>query len=702
MMRTFFTIILFVLSVAVGYGQEIMRDTLSPITVTAGKVHKNTVFKVTDYDLKVTLSPLGEPDAIKYIQTLPGVASGIEGSSAIYVRGGNMGNNLISLDGIPIYGSSHLLGMASVFPSSMVDKTEFFVGGFTSEDANFSASHIKLHSKEGSFTDTTISFSVSNFLVSGDVSMPLGKNKMSLIASARYSPLGLEYKMIKPYISKSADFPDNVSTGVYDVFARLTYLVKSNHKLSLTAFHSNDMYDYTLVGKSYDYMQWGNIIVNGIWDYRINDGMFLKTNLAFNNFSSSQQQQKKTHSESINSTMMAVNSRMREFQFSSMASIDKENKDYQFGLSVKSTMFNPGSYTQTGIIEFESGNKFSNDMVMDNKSNSILSALNAQAEYTQKDKWLARVALRVNWFNNEKYNSIDPEVRLFGMYTFVPGWGVEVTADYLTQYYHTLEGIPAGWSLDMIVPSDKKNKPEKSLQLYAGTFANAGKMRFSIGGFYKIMDNLVYFTDASNFFNSSLTEWQDHIHIGKGTSYGVEFLAEKSGKRLTGRMAYTLSKTDRVYPDINYGKPIPFKFDRTHILNANLTFIMQKRERLEHGIIGTFILTSGHFETLRSSVYEAILPGFEHFSPDLFGMLDGTGDYYSHPNNYRMPTYMRADFGYYMNIKSVKTSHSLNVGVYNLTNRHNAYSLFWDADSVTWKKLSVWPIMPNFHYRISF
>ena len=195
-------------------------------------------------------------------------------------------------------------------------------------------------------------------------------------------------------------------------------MANPSHKISLTAFHSNDMYDYTLVGKSYDYMQWGNIIVNGIWDYKINDGMFLKTNLAFNNFSSSQQQQKKTHSESVNSTIMAVNSHMREFQFSSMASIDKENKDYQFGLSVKSTMFNPGSYTQTGKIEFENGNKFSNDMVMDNKSNSILSALHAQAEYSQKDKWLARVALRANWFHNGKYNSLDPEVRLFGTYTF--------------------------------------------------------------------------------------------------------------------------------------------------------------------------------------------------------------------------------------------------------------------------------------------
>ena len=254
----------------------------------------------------------------------------------------------------------------------------------------------------------------------------------------------------------------------------------------------------------------------------------------------------------------------------------------------------------------------------------------------------------------------------------------------------------------MIVPSDKENKPEKSLQVYCGTFVNAGKMRFSAGGFYKKMNNLVYFSEASSFFNSSLTEWKDHIQVGKGTSYGIELLADKGGERFKGRIAYTWSKTDRVYPDINYGRPIPFKFDRTHMLNANVSFVLGKNKGLEHGITGAYTLSSGHYETLRSSVYEGILPGFSSADEDASGLFSGSCDYYSHPNNYRMPMYMRADLGYYMNIAGAKANHSLNVGVYNLTNRHNAYSLFWDPDESTWKKLSIFPIMPNLCYKISF
>ena len=60
-----------------------------------------TAIRINTADLHRTASPMGEADPIKFIQTLPGVSTGMEGSSAYYVRGGNEGNNLTTLDGIP-------------------------------------------------------------------------------------------------------------------------------------------------------------------------------------------------------------------------------------------------------------------------------------------------------------------------------------------------------------------------------------------------------------------------------------------------------------------------------------------------------------------------------------------------------------------------------------------------------------------------
>ena len=54
--------------------------------------------------LRSVISPLGEGDPFKWVQSLPGVTTGADGTIALYVRGSNMGNNLFSLDGVPVYG----------------------------------------------------------------------------------------------------------------------------------------------------------------------------------------------------------------------------------------------------------------------------------------------------------------------------------------------------------------------------------------------------------------------------------------------------------------------------------------------------------------------------------------------------------------------------------------------------------------------
>ena len=62
----------------------------------------------------------GEVDVLKAIQLLPGVQSGSEGSAGMYVRGGGLDENLIMLDGVPLYNVSHAMGMFSVFNADAI------------------------------------------------------------------------------------------------------------------------------------------------------------------------------------------------------------------------------------------------------------------------------------------------------------------------------------------------------------------------------------------------------------------------------------------------------------------------------------------------------------------------------------------------------------------------------------------------------
>ena len=123
-----------------------------------------TVIPINSADLRRTASPMGEADPIKFIQTLPGVSTGMEGSSAYYVRGGNEGNNLTTLDGIPIYGTGHLLGLTTSYPSEIVSSQDFYAGGFPSDVGGYTSSLLQLTTSDGDFERTRSSLFVNNFL----------------------------------------------------------------------------------------------------------------------------------------------------------------------------------------------------------------------------------------------------------------------------------------------------------------------------------------------------------------------------------------------------------------------------------------------------------------------------------------------------------------------------------------------------------
>lgn len=171
-----------------------VRDSIRAARVIAGhsEVRDAGTRVVSLPGIRTMVAATGEADPIKYIQVLPGVSTGAEGSSAIYVRGSNIGNNLTTLDGVPIYGGSHLLGLASAYPSDIISSASFRNGGFRGTENNLTASHISLMTEHGSFSDSKWSLSASNFLLGATCSTPLVKDKVSLITSLRISPIGPE------------------------------------------------------------------------------------------------------------------------------------------------------------------------------------------------------------------------------------------------------------------------------------------------------------------------------------------------------------------------------------------------------------------------------------------------------------------------------------------------------------------------------
>ena len=91
------------------------------------------IVKINPELIKRSRLLFGEADIIKALILQPDVTSTGEGAGGFNVRGGNADQNLVLLDGAPLFNTSHLLGFyTSVSPDTVQDVT-LYKGGMPSE-----------------------------------------------------------------------------------------------------------------------------------------------------------------------------------------------------------------------------------------------------------------------------------------------------------------------------------------------------------------------------------------------------------------------------------------------------------------------------------------------------------------------------------------------------------------------------------------
>lgn len=661
-----------------------LNDTLSPAVLMADKTYAGmSISSVDPADLPVMASATGETEIVKYIQTLPGVATGSGGGSAYYVRGGNLGNNLQTLDGVPVYGASHLLGLSSSYPLEIISSADFQVGGFSSEEGNLSASHIKMTSRNGSYDKASSKAYASNFLLGAYATTPVIKDRLSLVASLRVSPVRFEYDALSGMVDDSFIF-DLKKASVYDAYGKLSWRISDSKNLSWSVFNTFDGYRYDMKDGSEDSMSWSNLVT--ILRYRQSFGRrsTMETTAAYNHFSNSQGMFKQMGQVGNN---LLLRSTLDEVSVHAMA-VSKLHRivSTQYGLKTRYAVFNPGS---ANIMESYGMFPKKSSTLKDNPCNSLMATLHGQVEIGKSEGSIIRLASRMNWQSSAGFA---PEFSALGRAAITEWCGLEASFDHLVQYYHTLEGIPLGWSLDMMVPATGNIGPEKATQCSAGAYLKVGGHYLSVCAYDKNMSGLLWYADASKIFDMSLAGWKDGVEAGTGTSRGIEVKCQKDGKVLRYKLAYTLSKTDRTFKNLNEGLPMPAKFDRRHIFNADMSLLAWSTDRLSLALGGLFTYQSGHWETVTAGSWydDNFVTGPVHI------------DFYTGLNNYQMPPYIRCDISADLKWSGKRHDQELSAGIYNVLNRHNPSWLSYNPDTRQWQQVSLLPVMPSFRYTIDF
>ena len=636
---------------------------------------------------------LGEVDVLKVLQLLPGVKSGGEGSSGLYVRGGGPDQNLILLDGAPIYNASHLFGFFSTFNADAIKNVELTKGGFPARYGGRLSSVIDINMKDGNMRKYNVEGSVgliaSKILIEG----PIWNEKTSFLFTARRTYLDL---LLGPIISAATIGEGSGGYYFYDLNLKVNHKFSDKDKLFLSLYKGLDNF-YFSTGSAFTgetsyggYLKWGNAIGSARWNHVFNNQLFCTTGLTYTQYLFGLGQElkdlKNDTKESAN-YFSGINDWAGKINFDYMPN---PNHNVKFGTNYIYHTF------KTGAEQYKTSGFDRNIDSISGNPDIFATELNLYAE----DDWRINPKLKINvgihaagfLVQNSFYKSLQP--RFTGRYLLPNNWSVKASYASMMQFIHLLSNSNVGLPTDLWVPATKLIKPQQSYQGafgFAKSFKN-NAFEFSAEGYYKEMKNIIDYLDGANFIGGS-NDWEKKVAQGIGWSYGAEFLIQKKKGKLNGWIGYTLSWTNRQFTQINEGKIYPYKYDRRH--DISIVAIYKLSNKLD--VSSTWVYGTGNAISLPLQSYAAVVdPG---------SSLNNEVQYYGGKNNYRMAPYSRMDVSVNKHKKKKWGRVTWSFGVYNLYNRQNPYFLYFARNQYgvqQLKQVSLFRLIPSISYSFKF
>lgn len=678
----------------------------------------------------------GEADIIKALQLMPGVQSGSEGNSGMYVRGGGPDENLFLLDGVPLYNVSHLGGFFSAFNTDAVKNVTLYKGSFPSRFGGRLSSVLDIAQNDGN--DRELHGNASIGLISAKFSLegPLVKERTTFSISARrtYAELLLIPLIMHFALDETADeSPDvagvnnaSIDAGYYfyDLNGKITHRFNDHSRL-YGSFYMGEDYVHgkvnTVTSLNEDMLMgfrngWGNLIGALRWNYTLSPKVFMNLSASYTQYKNTiigELEKREPNGGRSPSTMEGeYRSGIRE----ASARVDFDyapNPDHsiKFGTQLTRHWFTPE--VATGSVDYYDSIQMNGNFTLDSTIFSGVVPANEMTLFVEDD-WSITESLKLNvglhvsgfQVENSFYRSIQP--RLSGRMMLTDDLSIKAGYARMTQYVHLLSTTSVSLPTDLWVPVTDRVQPMESNQVAGGLFySRSGIADFSVEGYYKRMSNLIEYKDGATFFGST-DNWENLVVAGDGWSYGIEFLMQRDIGKLTGWVAYTWSRTmrqfDREGQVLNNGEPFPAKYDRRHDVSVVLSYKFNDRV----DVSATWVYSTGNAATLSTQRYPVASDNPDDYDQPVNGYGGGQLSYLDGRNNYRYPDYHRLDLGVNLHRKFKHSHRTINVSVYNVYNRQNPYMIYQSARD-TYKgypmalmQLSLFPVLPSAAYTLYF
>jgi hypothetical protein len=656
----------------------------------------------------------GETDIIRLVGLMPGVDSGADGVGGMNVRGGSADQNLVLLDGVPIYNINHALGLFSVFNSNIIKNASLIKGNIPARYAGRLSSVLDVRLRDGNNKRLSGDVSLSLIAMKAAIEGPIGKNGSSFIVSARRTLVDPWIKAITQFNNETADNIGFSTYKFYDLNGKVSLKLNENHTLYINAFLGNDDFstNKTSVRKDESSVAINRSESSTDWDWGNNvASVRLVSKLSKKAFGR------------LTAYYTAYDFDSFEKDDFTRDSLDLSRRIYKAGYFKSAitdlTAKYDFDYIPNPVHTFRAGagitrHNFSPGLISINNSDNIFSLgqpinrmdVELQIEdtklkgseyfgYIEDEISLGyastlNIGLHTNYARTgeKSYLSFQPRI------AFLAKWEnayFKAGISRMNQYLHLLSSNGLGLPTDIWLPSTDNIAPEKSWIASAGVgYYNSSGLRFGVEGYYKIFDDLTTYAEGGISRISGDNDWEDLIPVGTGRAYGIETNLDQIIGRMTWNANYTLAYSLREFDGLTpNNEPFPFRYNRRH--NIKLGFLHKITDNTEFNL--NWNLSSGNPITVPAGVSIVI--------------DDQLTPIYTDKNSGLLPTYNRVDIGFNFYSKYSWGRSKLFIGAYNIFNKANPF--FQDIEASVDNpnrfelvQFSILPIIPSIGYSISF
>jgi hypothetical protein len=653
-------------------------------------------------EIKRAPALLGEADVIRQIQQQPGVTTVGEISNGFNVRGGGVDQNLVLYDGIPVFNTAHALGFFSAFNAYSIQQASFYRGGIPVEFGGRVSSVLDIVSTEG--TERWHGSGGIGLLSSyASVSGPIKKDTTTMMASFRASYSDWIINTLK------SDYANlrNSSLSFYDGSLKLSHSFNSKTKIIFSGYMSSDRFALT-TDTSFSYQ---NTTASISLRHALSEKLYMQVRVGFGNYRYNVHEPERSNAADLE---YGITYPSVQLNFN----VEGKHK-LAFGLQSTYYRFKPGT------IKPASGSSTVERMEIPEEL-SLENALYAGDEFSLTDKLTVRGGLRLSSYRRMgkgkvyKYDPEHPrerkyivdsveygagekmkdyfglEPRLSFSYLVHPDGIMKFGYNRMYQYLHLISNTAAVTPVDIWQSSNAYFKPQIADQISFGYYRELRTNTVEVFAevFYKSVRNVLDFKDGSTLILNPTLETE--LLPGRAVSYGLEVSGIKKQGRFQGSLSYTWSRSFRKVKgrykseQINDGEFYRSNYDQPHMVNLSWRYGISKR----YHFTGNFTYHTGRPMSVPLSAY----------SVDGVTVLN-----FSDRNAHRIPDYHRLDLAFVMegNHKRKKIlDGTFTFSFYNVYNRRNAYSVFYQDDgkgNIKPYKLSViGSIIPSLHYGFKF